>query len=65
MVTNPSSGKSSAANELFHRAWRTTSLPLMVVGLGVWATGIVLNQYWVIVCGTLTIAAGAYKFTDR
>jgi hypothetical protein len=65
MVTNPTAGKSNPANEMFHRAWRAVALPLMPIGLGIWASGIALNQYWFIVCGTLTIAAGAYKYTDR
>ncbi len=65
MVTNTPAGKSNPLSEMFHRVWRTVALPLMPLGLGVWVAGIALNQYWVIVGGTLTLAAGAYKFTDR
>jgi len=38
---------------------------MIPIGLVLWITGIVTGVYWFIVGGTLTIAAGAYKVTDR
>ncbi len=38
---------------------------MLPVGLLLWIGGIVLNAYWVIIAGTLTIALGAYKASDR
>ena len=63
MVTLQPTGKSSA--DVIHRIWRATALPLIGVGLALWTAGIVADFYWLIVAGTLTIAAGAYKITDR
>jgi len=53
------------ATEAFHRVWRVAAIPMMGVGLVLWVAGIVADHYWLIVGGTLTIAAGAYKVTDR
>ena len=61
MVTEQQPGKAEA----FHRIWRTVALPLLGIGLVLWTAGIVADVYWLIVAGTLTIAAGAYKITDR
>ena len=46
------------------RLWRAVSLPMMPVGLALWATGIGLNAYWVIVGGTETMPLGANKYTE-
>lgn len=45
--------------------WRATAIPMLPVGLALWIGGIALNAYWVIIAGTLTIALGAYKVSDR
>lgn len=48
-----------------HRIWRAAAMPLLPLGLGLWVAGIVGNTYVLIVAGTLTLALGAYKLTDR
>jgi len=63
MVTQQQPGK--PATEAIHRVWKVAAIPLMGVGLALWISGIVADHYWLIVSGTLTIALGAYKVTDR
>jgi hypothetical protein len=67
--TKPDPGKisppMSPAQQALHRVWARVAWPLIPLGLLLWTTGIVTGVYWCIVGGTLTIAAGAYKVTDR
>ncbi len=65
MGTKDDPGKMSPAQEALHRVWALAALPMIPIGLVLWITGIVTGVYWFIVGGTLTIAAGAYKVTDR
>jgi len=57
--------KSSPAVQVLDQVWKATCIPMLPVGLLLWIGGIVLNAYWVIIAGTLTIALGAYKASDR
>lgn len=62
--TTDRSGNSEPAPGAIDKLWRVVSLPMMPVGLALWAAGIGLNAYWVIVGGTVTMALGAYKYTE-
>lgn len=65
MGTNDQNGNTSPDTGPLDRLWRGAALPMLPLGLAMWAVGIGLNAYWVIVGGTITIALGAYKVTDR
>ncbi len=64
MGTNDRSGNAESAPGPLDRVWRMVALPLLVAGLGLWVAGIALNAYWVIIGGTVTMALGAFKYTE-
>ena len=63
--TNDRSRNSEASPGPVDRLWALAALPMLPAGLALWATGIGLNAYWVIVGGTVTMALGAYKLTEN
>ncbi len=65
MVTTDQDRKPSRISALLDRAWSAAAWPMLPLGLGLWVLGIAAGWYWIIVCGTLTMAAGAYRITDR